>query len=93
MAFNGRLPENEEGLRALVDSLRHQGHIAESPQAGSNSWTGSRGGQHHFADGSPECLFGTDMSNGGDVSLAHDMYVLGLLRRSSLRAPAAHLLR
>ena len=74
MAFHGSLPENEEGLRALIDTLRHQGHIAESPQAGSNSRTGSRGGQHHFADGSPECLFGTDMCNGGDVSLAPDMF-------------------
>ena len=30
----------EEAFRALLDSLRHQGHIAESPQAGFNSWTG-----------------------------------------------------
>ena len=37
MAFNGQLPEQEEASRALLDSLRHQGHIAESPQAGSNS--------------------------------------------------------
>ena len=65
MAFNGQLPENEEAFRILLDSLRHQGHIAESPQAGSNSWTGRGTGQHLEA-----CLYGMDLSpsRGGDVS-------------------------
>ena len=26
-------------MQTLMDSIRHQGHIAESPQAGSHSWT------------------------------------------------------
>ena len=33
------MPENEDGLRQLADSIRHQGHIAEVPHAGNNSWT------------------------------------------------------
>ena len=37
--WQGRLPEGEASLRDLLDSIRHQGHIAESPHAGSHSWT------------------------------------------------------
>ena len=35
----GRLPEQEAQLRELLDAIRHQGHVAESPHAGSHSWT------------------------------------------------------
>ena len=69
MAFQGRFPENDEGFRNLIDSLRHQGHVAESPQAGSNSFTG-RGGQY-FADESPY-LYGTDLC-GGELSPTNEV--------------------
>ena len=39
----GRLPEQEAQLRDLLDAIRHQGHVAESPHAGSHSWTRQRG--------------------------------------------------
>ena len=36
--WQNRMPETEEGLRQLADSIRHQGHIAEHPIAGNYSW-------------------------------------------------------
>ena len=70
MPFTGQLPEQEEAFWNFLDSLRHQGHIAESPQVGSNSWTG-RCGQGHFAEESP---YGTEMFvTGGDVSFSDDV--------------------
>ena len=30
-AWQGRLPENDDQLRDLLDSIRHQGHVAEVP--------------------------------------------------------------
>ena len=35
--WQGRLPEDEEALKGLLDSIRHQGHIAEVPKAGHTS--------------------------------------------------------
>ena len=51
--LNQKFPDTEEGLRTLFESLRRQGHLAESPHAGANSW--NPGGRHHhdyhFQDG------------------------------------------
>ena len=42
-----RMPEDEPGLRTLCESIRHQGHIAETPHAGNYSW---RGHQNFLSD-------------------------------------------
>ena len=49
-------------LRELLDAIRQQGHVAESPHAGSHSWTRQRS---HFSD---EAFFQSPC--GGDVSPA-----------------------
>ena len=46
--WQGRLPEDDGALRELLDAIRHQGHIAESPHAGSHSWTQ----RSHFGESS-----------------------------------------
>ena len=48
-------------MRDLLDSIRHQGHVAESPHAGSHSWTRQRS---HFSD---EAFFQSPY--GGELSL------------------------
>ena len=53
--WQGRLPEDDDALRQLLDSIRHQGHIAESPQAGSHSWTLAR--RSYFDDGCGDASF------------------------------------
>ena len=58
-AYRGRLPENDEQLRDLLDSVRHQGHVAESPHAGSNSWTQW---SHYVGDSFFQSPYGGDSS-------------------------------
>ena len=49
------MPHDEDGLRQLSDSIRHQGHIAEVPQAGHNSWTRGTGkGSSSFWSGNDD---------------------------------------
>jgi len=50
--FGGTFPWEELEFRALMDSLRRQGHIAESPCAGSQTW--KQGGDVYFTDGEPQ---------------------------------------
>lgn len=57
-AWQGRLPENDDQLRDLLDSIRHQGHVAESPHAGSHSWTQR---SHCSADSYFQSPFGGDI--------------------------------
>ena len=52
--WQNRMPEDEPGLRSLCESIRHQGHIAESPHAGSYSWRGASHGKGFFAGDSLE---------------------------------------
>jgi len=58
--WQGRLPEDDAALRELLDSIRHQGHIAESPHAGSHSWTQ----RSHFAEKGADTFFEFPSSGG-----------------------------
>lgn len=48
--FNQTFPETEVGLGQVIESLRHQGHVAEHIHAGAHSWQKGGGGGHHFMD-------------------------------------------
>ena len=39
--WHNQLPVDDQGLRQLMESVRHQGHIAEHPIAGNYSWNRS----------------------------------------------------
>ena len=67
--WQGRLPEDDASLRQLLDSIRHQGHIAESPHAGSNSWART---QRSYLDESCGDAFFDLPSSGGQPLTGED---------------------
>ena len=49
--WQNRMPEDEAGLRNLTESIRHQGHIAETP---GNTWNKGSFGKSDFEES--DCL-------------------------------------
>ena len=70
--WQGRLPEDEAAIRELLDVIRHQGHVAESPQAGSHSWT--RLQRSHFAEDGPGSFFDYLQSGGSPLTEDYEGY-------------------
>ena len=67
--WHNQLPTDDQGLRQLMESIRHQGHIAERPIAGNYTWDRSyheQGFLDWTSGGSPPADSGADRGATGN---------------------------